>query len=159
MVIIIQSFKNYKNLSKLFKLSDSKHFQLKLNIVSITKQLQNISITTVLFHRKLELLVFSIILWQAGKDFIWRFTGLCFVSTQMHVYLQNINPFAGVPMFLICVLETFKCFYKQPFSFCLAKFAWFLYVSHMYGYLQKYEPIRRRSNVSNLYNKSIQVFL
>ena len=41
MVIIIQSFKNYKNLSKLFKLSDSKHFQLKLNIVSITIKLQN----------------------------------------------------------------------------------------------------------------------
>ena len=34
--IIIQGFKNYKNLSKLFKLNDSKHSQFKLNIVSIT---------------------------------------------------------------------------------------------------------------------------
>ena len=24
-----------------------------------------------------------------------------------------MNPFTGIPMFLICVLETFKCFYKQ----------------------------------------------
>ena len=34
----------------------------------------SISITTVLFYGNLELLVFSIILWQAGKDFISRLT-------------------------------------------------------------------------------------
>ena len=34
---IIVGFKNYKTLSKLFKLSDSEYFQLKLNIVSSTK--------------------------------------------------------------------------------------------------------------------------
>ena len=32
-----------------------------------------------------------------------------------------MNPFSGDPVFLNCVLDTFKCFYKQPFSFCLAK--------------------------------------
>ena len=40
----------------------------------------------------------------------------------------------GVEKFLICVLEAFKGFYKQPFSFCLAKFACFPYVSHRHGY-------------------------
>ena len=34
--IKFQGFKNYKKLSELFKLNDSKHSQLKLNIVSIT---------------------------------------------------------------------------------------------------------------------------
>ena len=40
-----------------------------------------------------------------------------------------MNPFAGVLMFLICILETYKCFYKQPFSFlfspCLPGFCMF----------------------------------
>ena len=40
----------------------------------------------------------------------------CMFHTCMATY-KNVNPFAGVPMFLICVLETFKYFYKQPFSF------------------------------------------
>ena len=43
-------------MSKFFKLNDSKHSQLKLSIVSITLQLQNISMTTVLLHGNLELL-------------------------------------------------------------------------------------------------------
>ena len=34
--IIVKGFKNYKNLSKIFKSNDSKHSQFKLNIVSIT---------------------------------------------------------------------------------------------------------------------------
>ena len=72
---------------------------------------------------------------------------------------RNMNPFAGVLKFLVCLLEIFECFYKQPLNFCLAKFAWFLYVSHTYGYLQKYEPIRRRSTVSNLCIRNIQMFL
>ena len=44
------------------------------SIISITVQVQNISVTIVLFHGNLELLVFSIILWQVGKDFVSRFT-------------------------------------------------------------------------------------
>ena len=76
--IIIQGFKNYKNLSKLFKPNDSKHSQLKLNIVSITILLQNISVTTYLFHGNLELLVLVLfygklvrILFHDLHDLVW----------------------------------------------------------------------------------------
>ena len=65
--IIIQGFKNYKNLSKLFKLSDSKHSQLKFNIAS--KHFYHKSFIS----PKPRIISFSIILRQAGKNFISRF--------------------------------------------------------------------------------------
>ena len=61
--IIIQGFKNYKNLSKFFKLNDSKHSQFKLNIVS--KHFYHNG----LISRKTRIISFSIVPWQAGKDF------------------------------------------------------------------------------------------
>ena len=54
-------------MSKFFKLNDSKHSQLKLNIVS--KHFNHNSFIS----GKPRFISFSIILWQAGKDFISRF--------------------------------------------------------------------------------------
>ena len=43
----------------------------------------------------------------------------------------NMNPFTGIPMSLICVLETFK-FLQAFIQFsCLVMFTLFLHVSHM----------------------------
>ena len=39
----------------------------------------------------------------------------CMFHKRMAIY-ENVNSFAGVPMFLICVLKTFKYLYNQPFS-------------------------------------------
>ena len=61
--IIIQGFKNYKNLSKFFKLNDSKHSQFKLIIVS--KRFYHNG----LISRKTRIISFSIVPWQAVKDF------------------------------------------------------------------------------------------
>ena len=76
--ITIHGFKNYKNLSKLFKLSDSKNAQLRLSIVLITILLQNISVTTYLFHGNLKLLVLVLfhgklvrILFHDLHDLVW----------------------------------------------------------------------------------------
>ena len=50
---------------------------------------------------------------------------------------KNVNPFASVPMFLICVLESFKCFYKHPIRFFLPCYAYLIFacLTHTYGYL------------------------
>ena len=80
--IIIQGFKNYKNSSKFVKLRDSKHAQLKLNIVS--KRFYHNGFIS----RKPRIISFSIIPWQAGKDFISQFTWhFRLVSTKKHGYL------------------------------------------------------------------------
>ena len=82
--IITQGFKNYKICQNF---SNSVIQNGSNSIISITVQVQNISVTTVLFHGNLELLVFSIILWQVGKDFVSRFTWPRLVFKLTHGFL------------------------------------------------------------------------
>ena len=73
-----------------------------------------------------------------------------------------MNPFTGIPVFLIFVLETFKCFYKQLFNFIalVFRFVWFQYISHLFcGYSRNMNTFHRCSSVSNICIRNIQVYL